>query len=115
MQETQVQSLSWEDSLEEGMAIQYSCLENPRQSSLTGYSPWGHDLATKHAHNCALQSSVHRVKLIIEYPIRKVDTANTEGQTKYLLNTGLQQLPSLANSVLAACILSATFTSLPRY
>ena len=31
MQETQVQSLSWEDPLEEGMAThsQCSCLENP--------------------------------------------------------------------------------------
>ena len=31
MQETQVQSLSWEDPLEESMAThsQYSCLENP--------------------------------------------------------------------------------------
>ena len=29
MQETQVQSLSREDPLEEGMATQYSCLENP--------------------------------------------------------------------------------------
>jgi len=31
MQETQVPSLGWEDSLEKGMAtpLQYSCLENP--------------------------------------------------------------------------------------
>ena len=31
MQETQVQSLGWEDLLEKGMAtpLQYSCLENP--------------------------------------------------------------------------------------
>ena len=29
MQETQVQSLDQEDSLEEGMATHYSCLENP--------------------------------------------------------------------------------------
>ena len=28
-QETQVRSLGWEDPLEEGMATQYSCLENP--------------------------------------------------------------------------------------
>ena len=40
---TWVQSLGWEDSLEEGMATQsYSCLENPhRQRSLEGSSPWG--------------------------------------------------------------------------
>ena len=30
MQETQVQSLGQEDSLEEGNPLQYSCLENPR-------------------------------------------------------------------------------------
>ena len=45
MQETWVQSLGWEDPLEEGMATQsqYSCLENThRQRSLVGYSPWGH-------------------------------------------------------------------------
>ena len=29
IQETQVQSLGWEDPLEEGMAAQYSCLEMP--------------------------------------------------------------------------------------
>ena len=42
MQETQVQSLGREDPLEEGMATQYSCLENPHvQRRLVGYSPWG--------------------------------------------------------------------------
>ena len=25
-----------------GNPFQYSCLENPRQRSLVGYSPWGH-------------------------------------------------------------------------
>ena len=44
MWETSVQSLGWEDPLEEGMAthlLQYSCLENPHgQRSLAGYSPW---------------------------------------------------------------------------
>jgi len=43
MRETWVGSLGWEDPLEEGMATQYSCLDNPhRQRSLAGYSPWGH-------------------------------------------------------------------------
>ena len=47
MQETWVQSLGWEDPLEEGMAThQYSCLENHRGQrspvgSPVGYSPWG--------------------------------------------------------------------------
>ena len=44
-QETQVQSLGWEDSPGEGNGnpLQYSRLENPHgQRSLAGYSPWGH-------------------------------------------------------------------------
>ena len=42
--EAWLQSLDWEDPLEEGMVnpLQYSCLENPHgQRSLVGYSPWG--------------------------------------------------------------------------
>ena len=42
MQETQVQSLGWEDPLEKEMATYFTCLEKshgPR--SLMGYSPWG--------------------------------------------------------------------------
>ena len=42
---TRVQSLGWEDPLEDGMAtlLQYSCLENPHgQRSLVDYRPWGH-------------------------------------------------------------------------
>ena len=43
MQETQVQSLGWEDVLEKGMAIHSTIL--PRvfhgQTSLASYSPWG--------------------------------------------------------------------------
>ena len=45
MQETWVQSLGWEDPLEEEMATHFSilALENPHgQRSLVGYSPWGH-------------------------------------------------------------------------
>ena len=45
MQETWVQSLGWEDPLEESMATRssiHSCLENPHeQRRLVGYSPWG--------------------------------------------------------------------------
>ena len=44
MQETLVESLGWEDPLEEGMtnSLQYSCLENHcGQRSLVGYNPWG--------------------------------------------------------------------------
>ena len=45
MQETWVQSLGWENRLEEGMAIYSSilALQNPHgQRSLTGYSPQGY-------------------------------------------------------------------------
>ena len=42
MRETCVQSLGWEDPLEEGMATQFSGLENPHgQRSLASYSPAG--------------------------------------------------------------------------
>jgi len=42
MQETQVQSLGWEDPLEKEMAIQSSILAYrlPWIESLVGYSPW---------------------------------------------------------------------------
>ena len=44
MQETWVQSLGWEDPLEEGMQPTPVFLpgESHGQRSLTGYSPWGH-------------------------------------------------------------------------
>ena len=44
VQETWVQSLSQEDTLEKKMAIHSSILtwEIPWQRSLAGYSPWGH-------------------------------------------------------------------------
>ena len=43
-QETWVQSLGWEDLLEEGMATTPVFLpeESHEQRSLVGYSPWGH-------------------------------------------------------------------------
>ena len=54
MQETQVQSLGQEDTLEEEMATHSSILawKSHGQRSLVGYSPWGHkrvghDLAMK--------------------------------------------------------------------
>ena len=37
-----VGDLGWEDPLEHGNPLQYSCLENPHgQRSLVDYSPWG--------------------------------------------------------------------------
>jgi len=43
MQETQVQTLGWEDPLEKEMATHYSILawEIHGQRRLAGYSPWG--------------------------------------------------------------------------
>ena len=43
MQETEVQSLVWEDPLEEGMATDSSirAWRIPQKRSLVGYSPWG--------------------------------------------------------------------------
>ena len=44
MQETQVQSLDWEDPLEKGVTTAPVFLpgEFHGQRSLVGYSPWGH-------------------------------------------------------------------------
>ena len=42
MREMQVLSLGLDDSLEEGMATQCSCLEDPMSEKPRGYSPWGH-------------------------------------------------------------------------
>ena len=44
MQETQVQSLGWEDTLEKEMATHSNILawKIPCWRSLIGYSPWGH-------------------------------------------------------------------------
>ena len=61
MQETEVQSLSQEDTLEKGRATHSSILawRIPGQRSLVGYSPWGHkeldmtgvtEHACKHTH-----------------------------------------------------------------
>ena len=54
IQETQVQSLGWEDPLERGMATHSVFLpgKSHGQRSLVGYSPWGrkrvrHNLATQ--------------------------------------------------------------------
>ena len=44
MQETWVRSQGWEDPLQmdSGSLVQYSCLENPVDRSLVGYSPQSH-------------------------------------------------------------------------
>ena len=54
IQETQVQSLGWEDPLERGMATHSIFLpgKSHGQRSLVGYSPWGHKRAR---HNLATQ------------------------------------------------------------
>ena len=49
MQEKQFWSLGWGDPLQKEMATHSSILAGyrPLQRGLQGYSPWGHDLATK--------------------------------------------------------------------
>ena len=65
-QETQIQSLAWEDPLEREMATHSSILawRIPWQKSLVGYSPWGckswvwfNDWARTHAHLCLVSKS----------------------------------------------------------
>ena len=66
MQETWVQSLCWEEPLEEGMTTHSVFLpgEFHGQRSLAGYSPWGHrvghDGAAKHTSAAGGASSVPR-------------------------------------------------------
>ena len=57
MQETRVQSLGWEDPLEDGMATHSSILtwRAHGQGSLAGHSPWGHkesDMTEVTEHSC---------------------------------------------------------------
>ena len=62
VQETWVQSLGWEDPLEEGIATHSSTLAW-RQRSLLGYSPWGcKELAM------AEQQSTAQLSIDISYP-----------------------------------------------
>ena len=51
MQETQLQSLGWEDSLEEVWQLTPAFLpgESHGQRSLTGYSPWDCKSQTRHS------------------------------------------------------------------
>ena len=46
MQETQIQSLGWEDLLEKKMATHFSILawKVHGQSNLVGYGPWSHSV-----------------------------------------------------------------------
>ena len=49
-----------------GNPLQYSCLGNPGQWNLVGYSPWGckrvgHDLATKHTPSTKRQGNLVQV------------------------------------------------------
>ena len=62
MQETQVRSLGWEDSLEKGMATHSSILawKICGQRSLAGYNPQGHkesDTTEAPEHACSVQTN----------------------------------------------------------
>ena len=47
MRETRVQSLGWDDPLEEGMATHSSTVawRIPMDRGLMGYNPWGHKVS----------------------------------------------------------------------
>ena len=76
VQETQFQSLDWEDPLEEEMALTPIFLpgKSHRQRSLAGYSPWGHKeldttewlsttfLSLTHTHTLSVKSDQHEVQ-----------------------------------------------------
>ena len=66
MKKTEVQSLGWEDSLEEEMATHSSVLGSGKshgQRSLMGCSPWGHKEldTTKQLNNNLMMLSNHGV------------------------------------------------------
>ena len=73
MQETQVQSQGWEDTLEKGVATHSSILhgESHEQRSLVGYSPWccrvGHNWVTKYVSAGYICHSVH-----YQFDLRKI-------------------------------------------
>ena len=50
MQETWVGSLGQKDPPEKGMALQYSCLENPIDRETWGYTPQGHKESDRTEH-----------------------------------------------------------------
>ena len=66
IQETWVQSLGWEDPLEEGMATHSSILawRIPGQRSLVGYSPWGHKES-----DMTKQLSTYSILQLVSHPI----------------------------------------------
>ena len=66
IQETWVQSLGWEDPLEEGMVTHPSILawRIPGQRSLVGYSPWGHKES-----DMTKQLSTHSILQLVSPPI----------------------------------------------
>ena len=72
MQETWVQSLGWEDPLEEGMATHSSILawrNRHGQRSLAGYSPWGHKKL-----DIIEQLSMHAATITFLLHIGSIDT-----------------------------------------
>ena len=66
IQETWVQSLGWEDSLEEGIATHSSNLawRIPGQRRLVGYSPWG-----RKESDMTKQLSTHSILQLVSHPI----------------------------------------------
>ena len=65
MQETQVQSLGWEDSLEEGIATHYSILAWRTPMDLQAWEDVVHGVAKSRTH-LSNQAQVHMVACICE-------------------------------------------------
>ena len=71
-QEMRVQSLGWEDFLEEDIAtpLQYSCLENPMDRGAWPASPWGHKKSnTTERLSTYAQMHPHEEKMLISAPV----------------------------------------------
>lgn len=71
VQETQVRPLSWEDTLEKGIAIHSSILARRSHGwrSLTGYTPWGHrefDMTEQLTHFHLQSESLDYVILLLQ-------------------------------------------------
>ena len=93
VQETWIQSLGWEDPLEERMwqPTQYSCLGNSHgQKSLAGYSPWGHKesdttelLSTAHETHVFRKADFWKSKEIVVSPSLRSEWSKNLEDTKY--------------------------------
>ena len=94
MQETQVQSLGWEDPLEKGMSTHSTILawRIPWTENLAGYNPWGHRVGHNRGTNATeyvLYDFCHKARLHsfqeISYTLKQAEAADTflKSKTKH--------------------------------